>query len=49
MGALVQVLAVLVVFPPLIFAAVRHQREVGIFVVGVFVLMLGIMAVRTVH
>ncbi len=49
MGALVQVLVVLAAFPPLVFVAMRRQREVGIFVIGVFVLLLGLMAVRTVH
>ena len=49
LGALVQVLVVFVVFPPLIYLAARRQRDVGIFVTGVFMLLLGLMAVRTIH
>ena len=49
LGVLVQVIVVFVVFPPLIYVAVRRQRDVGIFVTGVFMLLLGLMAVRTIH
>lgn len=49
MGALVQLVIVFVVFPPLIWLAVRRERDVGVFVTGIFVLLLGLMALRTVH
>lgn len=49
LGALVQALVVVAVFPPLIYLAARRQRDVAIFVTGVFVMALGLMALRTVH
>ena len=49
LGALVQVVLVFVVFPPLIVIAARRNRDLAFFVGGLFVFLLGLMALRTVH
>ncbi len=47
-GVLFQLIVVATVFPPAIYASWRN-KEVRLFVIGLFVFVLGLMALRTVH
>ena len=48
-GAFLQLVVVLVAFPPLVWWGYRRRRELGTLLLGVFIFILGYFALRAVH